>query len=311
MRQYIRAIHDYLYTAMYYVLFSFLYLISLLPLFILYRLSDLAYVILYHITGYRKKVVLHNLSIAFPDKTEKEKIKIAKQFYKNFCDTFIETIKFISASKKFFQKRFTGNYDVIENLYATGKSIQIHLGHNFNWELANMVVPSYLSYKVLAVYLPIKNKAVDRLFRYLRSRNGSCLIATTNFANDFEPHRQTQYAMGLIADQNPSNPYNAYWIPFFGRPTPFLRGPEKGARRNNLPVVFCYFTKKKRGYYVGHAELATTDPMALEEGALTKMYAAYLQKVMTAHPEMWLWSHRRWKFSWKEEYGAVLDSIPH
>lgn len=290
---------------MYYIVFGFLYALSLLPLRLLYLLSDVAYGILYYIIRYRKAVVMHNLTIAFPQKTDQEKTRICKQFYKNFCDTFIETIKFISADTRFFQKRFTGNYDAIEKLYSTGRSVQIHLGHNFNWELANLVVPSYISYNVLAVYLPIKNKIFDRLFHYIRSKNGSRLIATTNFKADFEPFRNTQYVIGLVADQNPAHPDNAYWIPFFGRPTPFLRGPEKAARRSDLPVVFCHFTKKKRGYYTGHAVLAALHPRSLPPGELTRMYATYLQQEMTAHPEMWLWSHRRWKFEWKPEYGEI------
>jgi Kdo2-lipid IVA lauroyltransferase/acyltransferase len=292
---------------MYYLVFGLLYLLSLLPLRVLYLLSDGAYALLFYVIRYRKHVVLHNLNIAFPQKTDAEKQRIAKQFYKNFCDTFIETIKFISAGTRFFQKRFTGNYAAIEDLYSSGRSVQIHLGHNFNWELANLVVPSYLSFPVLAVYLPLKNKLFDRLFRYIRGKNGSHLIASTNFKNDFEPFRDTQYVIGLIADQSPAHPDNAYWIRFFGRPTPFLRGPEKAARRNDLPVVFCHFTKKKRGYYEGHAELAALHVPDLESGELTKKYAAYLERVMTAHPEMWLWSHRRWKFEWKPEYGDVLE----
>lgn len=295
---------------MYYLVFSLLYLLSLLPLRVLYLVSDLAYLLLCHVFRYRKEVVLKNLSIAFPHLGEAEKEKIARQFYKNFCDTFIETIKFISAGKRFFQKRFTGNYACIEDLYASGRSVQIHLGHNFNWELANLVVPDYISFKVLAVYLPLKNKAFDRLFRYIRSRNRSTLIASTRFKDDFAPYRDTQYLIGLIADQNPAHPDNAYWINFFGRPTPFLRGPEKAARRNDLPVIFCHFTKPRRGYYVGHAQVATLEPRSLPEGELTRMYAAYLQKVMAEHPEMWLWSHRRWKFEWQPAYGAVIGSRP-
>lgn len=292
---------------MYYLVFGLLYLLSLLPLRVLYLLSDVAYGILYYGVRYRRDVVLHNLAIAFPQKTAAEKQRIAKQFYKNFCDTFIEIIKFISADPRFFKKRFTGNYDAIENLYSTGRSVQIHLGHNFNWELANLVVPSYISFQVLAVYLPLKNKLFDRLFRYIRSKNGSHLIASTNFKHDFEPFRNTQYVIGLVADQNPGQPDNAYWIPFFGRPTPFVRGPEKAARRDDLPVVFCYFTKKKRGYYEGHAELAALHPRDLPTGELTKKYVAYLERVMTAHPDMWLWSHRRWKWAWKPEYGEILE----
>ena len=136
---------------MYYVVFGLLYLFSLLPLRVLYLFSDLAYFILYHVIGYRKKVVLQNLSIAFPNKTEEERVMIAKQFYRNLCDTFIESIKFISASKAFIMRRFSGDYSAVDNLYGTGRSEQIHLGHNFNWELANFAVPLSIRFKTLVV----------------------------------------------------------------------------------------------------------------------------------------------------------------
>lgn len=256
--------------------------------------------------GYRKKVVFHNLTIAFPQKSEEEKIKIAKEFYKNFCDTFIETIKFISAGERFLRKRFTADYSGVDDLFKAGKSVQLHLGHNFNWELANLTFPFYIPYKTLVVYLPLKSKLFDRLFKNIRTRFGTTLIAATNMKNDMLPHRGSQYIIALIADQAPPGPDRAYWVNFFGRPTPFIKGPENAARRNNYPVVFCHFKKKKRGYYTGYSEVAVTNPKELAEGQLTKLYANFLEKVMTEQPQMWLWSHRRWKHEWKEEHGQII-----
>ncbi len=249
---------------------------------------------------------MNNLTIAFPNKTEEEKIKIAKQFYKNFCDTFIETIKFISASEKFLRKRFTVDYSALEERLKEGKSIQVHLGHNFNWELVNLTLPFYISKKKLIVYLPLSNKVFNRLFKYIRSRFGSQLIAATRMKNEMLPHRGTQYLIALIADQSPPDGHNAYWVNFFGRPTPFLKAPENVARRNNYPVFFSHFTKVKRGVYQGHNILCTDTPTEFSAGELTKRYAQFLENVMTEQPEMWLWSHRRWKHKWKEEYGKIL-----
>ncbi len=112
---------------MYYVLYGVLYAVSLLPLKVLYLLSDFAYVVVYYLFGYRNDVVMQNLTIAFPQKTEDEKIKIAKQFYKNFCDTFIETIKFISASSTFFEKRFKADFSVLNEAFALGRPVQIQV----------------------------------------------------------------------------------------------------------------------------------------------------------------------------------------
>ena len=159
---------------MYYIIFSLLYLLSLLPLRVLYWLSDFAYFILYHIAGYRKKVVFQNLTIAFPHKSEEEKIKIAKKFYRNFTDTFIETIKLISANKAFVDRHFVFNTDVFDKIYAEGKKCQIHTGHNFNWELANLAVAGNIPFTFLGVYMPIENKTFDRLFLKNQGKNRWC-----------------------------------------------------------------------------------------------------------------------------------------
>ena len=292
---------------MYYLLFGFLYLLSLLPLRVLYLLSDFAYWIVYHVLGYRKGVVLHNLSIAFPEKTGAEREQIARQFYRNFTDTFIETIKCISASRAWLQRHAQADLHVLDQLYKQGHKIQVHLGHNFNWELANLSMISMVSYTLLGVYMPIKNKAVDRLFRYIRGRQGTILLPATNMRHAMVPYRNRQYILGLVADQNPGDPRAAYWVRFFDQPTPFVKGPERGGRNAHAAIVFCHITKLKRGYYKVHFSLATTEPQALPEGVLTLQYVRFLEEVIRAAPEMWLWSHRRWKLTWKPEYGPVLE----
>jgi KDO2-lipid IV(A) lauroyltransferase len=293
---------------MYYLVFGLLYLLSLLPLRVLYLLSDFAYWLVYHVFGYRKEVVLNNLAIAFPKKTEAEKIKIAKQFYRNFTDNFIETIKFISADDEWFRKHFIADPALFEQLYEQGYKCQVHLGHNFNWELGNLGMPLLFPYQLLSVYMPIKNKAMDRLFINIRKKTGAKLLPATDMRNAMIPFRNEKYVLALVADQNPGHPTAAYWINFFGRPTPFLKGPEKGARNAHAAVIFCHFTKKKRGYYQAHFTLATTEPQNMPETTLTRQYVAYLENVLRANPEMWLWSHRRWKMEWKPEYGPVLNS---
>lgn len=292
---------------MYYVVFGLLYLISMLPLRVLHLLSDFFYVLIYHVLRYRKGVVLQNLSIAFPEKTEGEKFRIAKQFYRNFTDTFIETIKCISASPAWLQRHAQADLQVFHDLHRQGFKCQVHMGHNFNWEMANLSLTLSLPYTLLGVYMPIKNSVMDRLFRYIRSKNGTVLIPATDMRNAMMPYRNDQYLLGLVADQNPGNPMAAYWVHFFGQPTPFVKGPEKGARNAKTAVVFCHITKIKRGYYRVHFNLASSEPQATPEGTLTRQYVRYLEDVIRAAPEMWLWSHRRWKLQWKPEYGQILE----
>jgi Kdo2-lipid IVA lauroyltransferase/acyltransferase len=292
---------------MYYLVYGALYLLSLLPLRVLYLLSDFAYFLIYYVIGYRKDIVLQNLTIAFPQKSLEEKVRTSKRFYKNFCDTFIETIKLLSASKTYINRHFTCDYSVFEELYAKGKKCQIHTGHNFNWEIANLAVAANIPFTFLGVYMPIGNKAFNRLFKTLRSKTGSVLLPATDMRNAIISYRNTQYALGLIADQSAGNLAKAVWVNFFNRPAPFVKGPESGARLGNIPVVFGHFTKKRRGYYEGHFSLAEEFPASLQNWELTKRYIRYLEEVITANPDMWLWSHRRWKHEWKPEYGPVIN----
>ncbi|HEU4472983.1 MAG TPA: lysophospholipid acyltransferase family protein [Flavisolibacter sp.] len=291
---------------MYYFLYGLFYLLSLLPLRVLFLISNFANFIIYHLAGYRKKVVMQNLEIAFPEKTAEERTRIARQFYLNLIDTFIETIKLISASERFMKKHFDADPAIFNKLYAEGKTCQVHLGHNFNWELGNVGMVLRLPYTMLTVYMPINNSAVDRLFKKIRSRTGAILLPATKMRTAMMPYRNKQYLLALVADQNPGVPSKGYWVDFFGRPTPFVTGPEKGARANGTAVVFCHFTKPRRGYYKAHFTLATEDPGSLPEKALTRTYIRYLEQVIREYPEMWLWSHRRWKHEWKEEYGEVI-----
>ena len=294
---------------MYYLVYGFLYVLSLLPLRILYFISDGIYLLLYYVIGYRKKVVKNNLQIAFPEKTVEERLRIEKQFYRNFVDNFIETLKLFSGKEKFALKHFHTDPALMQEIYARGLKCQFHLGDNFNWELANIAVSAMSPLVFLGVYMPIKNKVFDRIFRKMRSSVGTVLLPATDMKAAMIPYRNTQYLLGLVADQVPGDVSRAYWMNFFGKATPFARGPERGARAANLAVVFAQIYKTKRGQYHLQYELCTDQPAGMEPGELTYQYVKYLEKGLREHPEMWLWSHRRWKKDWKEEYRDLwIDS---
>jgi KDO2-lipid IV(A) lauroyltransferase len=241
---------------MYYLLFGILYVFSLLPIGVLYIFSDFFYFLIYYVFGYRKEIVFSNLKESFPEKSEEEIKKIAKKFYRNLTDSFIEIIKLLSAGKKFISKRFYGDYSVFYYLYKKGKKCQVHTSHNFNWEYANLSASLEISHTMLTVYMPIKNKPFDKIMKKIRTRTGVILLSATNAKNDFLPYRNDLYALILVADQNPGDPSKAYWLNFLGRPAPFIKGPESGARRGNIPVVFSYFVKEKRGFYKVYHKLA-------------------------------------------------------
>jgi len=282
---------------MYFIIYSFCYLFSLLPWRIIYLLSDIATFILQRVVKYRVAVVQQNLAVAFPNKTILERKKIADEFYQQFTDSFIETFKLLSMSDKTFVKRFSSNAEVLNDLYATGQNVQIMAGHFFNWEFANWGVGKYSQYPFIAVYMPLSNPHFNKMILGLRKKYGSIMIPATNFRAQFQKFAtKGRYAMALAADQNPGNPLSAFWVPFFGQLTPFVKGPEKGAKLNNTAQVFVHFYRVKRGYYHSEYEVMTTSPNYFKDGQLTALYVKVLEEKIKQNPSNYLWTHRRWRY---------------
>lgn len=296
---------------MYYLVFGILYLISLLPMRALYLLSDFAYLLIYHIFGYRKQVVEDNLANALPGKTPEERKKIAEKFYRNFCDNWIETIKLLSISKRVINKRISGNFEVFHKLFGTGKPVQVNLGHFFNWEIMTLHAGINQPYTFLTVYLPQSNQVMNRMIMYIRGKWGNPLIPSTDMARAIIPWRKKQYLIALGADQSPLDSENAYWLYFLNRPTGFAKGPEKYARGQNIPVVMMTTTRPKRGHYHFEYFLLSEDPKSLPDGELIRRYVHHLEKNIHLQPDLYLWSHKRWKRKWDTSFEKLwVDILP-
>ena len=291
---------------------GFFYMLSLLPLFILYGIADFFFLILYYVIGYRKDVVMKNLTIAFPEKTDAERKAIMRKMFRSFMHTWIETIKFISMSERQVNKMISGDYNVLYNLYEKKyPRVTLLAAHFMNWELYNFCMPLHQPYPFLGVYMPITSKPMDDLFLKLRSRFGSNLLRAGEMRKEMMPWRNKEYAIGLAADQNPGHPTSAVWLNYFDRPTGFVTGPEKNAKMGNTPVVMSWIEKKGIGKYQMHFELLYESPEGLPEYEITRTYVKKLEAIIKSQPANYLWTHKRWKHEWKEEYKDLwVDTVP-
>ncbi len=296
---------------MYYLLYGILYLFSLLPFFILYGISNFLFFILYHIVGYRKEIVAENLQFAFPNKSAEERELIRKNFYQNLIDNFIETIKSLSLSTKTFDKRVTIEFEDVQKLIDKGLNIQFHSGHQINWEFASLAISKKLTIPWLAVYMRISSQPLERLFLKIRTKFGATMVERNKYQSMMPQLMKKQYALGLIADQNPDNVQKGYWLNFLNRPAPFQTGPEKGAMRYKTAVVFVNIIRVKRGYYHIACKVITENAATFSNGEVTRLYRDFLEDCITKNPSTYLWSHRRWKFEWQDIYSKKwIDNIP-
>ncbi|HTB05654.1 MAG TPA: lysophospholipid acyltransferase family protein [Bacteroidia bacterium] len=281
----------------YYIALPFIYLLSLLPFPLFYLLSDFFYVLLYYVIGYRKKIVLENLKKSFPNKSEAEINRLCKDFYHYLCDLFLETFKTLTISKKTMLRRcaFTKESEqLFEKLAKEKKSIVLVMGHLGNWEWAGNTFSLLCKQQLYVIYHPLTNKHFDKLIYDMRTRFGTKLIAMRNTFRDMLANRNEVNATAFIADQTPS-PEGAYWTTFLNQDTPVFKGTEKIAQKLNFPVVYACVRRLKRGFYEVHAEMLLENPAGTKEGEISELHTRKLEKDIIAQPEIWLWSHRRWK----------------
>lgn len=280
----------------YYIALPFLYLISLLPFWVLYRVSDLFFVIIYYVLGYRKKVVLDNLRNSFPEKSEQELKKIAFDFYRYLCDLFLETFKTLTISKKQMLAHCKMNEEtqkLFDSYHKQQRSIILVMGHFGNWEWAGNVVDSS-KHQLYVIYHQLSNKYFNQLVIKMRTRFGTKLIEMKSTLRDMVTNRKEVTATAFIADQTPF-PESAYWTTFLNQDTPVFTGTEKIASKFNYPVIYISIKRIKRGYYEIFGELLFENPKETKEGEISEAHTRRLEKDIIAQPEIWLWSHRRWK----------------
>lgn len=299
-------LNDKMKKAGYYLSFVLWYIFSLLPLCILYIVSDLIYYPVYHLVRYRRKVVRKNLSDSFPEKSEKEIITIEKKFYRYFCDYIVETIKYFSISRKEIHRRmvFEG-VDEINKCVDNNQSCILYMGHYCNWEWVSSL-PLYVEPREDLVrghiYHAIESENTDKLFFRMRQRFDSENIEMFSALRYLVRCRRAnkRFVIGFISDQGPNWSSMNMWTEFLNHKTSFFVGAEGLAKMSNAAVFYLDIKRIKRGYYKGTFIKMTDNPKSYGEYQLTTEYAKMLEKTIRREPQYWLWTHNRWKRTYEE-----------
>jgi KDO2-lipid IV(A) lauroyltransferase len=283
--------------------FGLIWLLSWLPLRVLYVVSDICFFFIWYIIPYRKKLVFKNLSRSFPEKSAAELKVIARKSYRHSCDNFIESLAAIHMSKKEHCKRYKlNNIEVINELFSTGKDVLLISAHYGNWEWLS-ILPLYTEFKILAVYKTLHNVYFDRMFSNLRSKYGAIPVAKEKTFRTLTEFRKNRIPMVvyLLGDQRPMWKEIQHWIRFMNQDTSVILGPEKIARKLNMAVVFIKHLKLRRGYYESVFVTIASNPEDTKPLEITGKYYQILESLIRESPAEYLWTHDRWKHTWKKD----------
>jgi KDO2-lipid IV(A) lauroyltransferase len=281
------------------------FLLALLPFRILFLISDFFYVIIFYVVRYRRKLVQKNLTHSFPDKTAMEIRKIEKDFYRHFCDYFVETIKLLHISDSETQKHFVfKNLEPVQHFLDNRHPVVLVLGHYGNWEWVPSItlhVKTDRNTIFGQVYRPLNNKTFDRFFLHLRKRFHSIGFTKHNVYRDIVNLRKehTNWIIGFMSDQKPSGNQSPYCMQFLNQETPVLTGTEKIAQHTKAAVCYLDITCLKRGYYEGAILVISGNAAETSEFEITEKYMHCLEQTILRNPSGYLWTHNRWRLKTK------------
>jgi len=284
-------------TPGYYIFYGLNWIMTLLPLRVIYLFSDLLFPFLYYFPGYRRSVVEINLKNSFPEKSDEELQGIAKKYYHHLCDLIFETLKLTHmGSKEHMRRMRLTNPEVLEKFFDEGRDVVVVLGHYGNWEWLN-ILPIYTRLRNVPIYKPLQNRHFDRFMLNLRLTNDCDPTPMANVIRELIKNRKInrRALYGFMTDQTPPKGEIRYWTNFLNQDTPVYLGAEKIAAKYDMAVVFFNISKIKRGYYEFTAETLFEHAAGKTEDIITEKHVRRLEEIIREKPEYWLWSHRRWK----------------
>ena len=279
------------------LVYPLIWFVSILPFRILYVFSDMVYVLVYHVIGYRKKVVRKNIAMTLPHLSEKERLHIEKKSYHHLCDMFLEMMKTMTISEKEMNKRFVfTNLELYTALEKKQKSIAVMIAHyaTYEWVIS---MNRKIEFEGFAIYKKVNNKYFDKLVRNIRSKFKATLITTSQTIpvikeNESLGHRGVY---GFASDQSPQESKAFHWQKFMGIETPVYTGAEMLVKRFDMNVIFLRVKKVKRGYYEATFELMFDNPKAIPDYQISDEFLRRVEKQIYEAPEYYLWTHKRWK----------------
>lgn len=275
---------------------------------LLYIISNFFRFFIFNVIGYRKKVIISNLKLAYPNKTNQEINTLSKKFFKHFIDLIFESIKSFTISEKEMRKRYVyKNVEVINTLVNEGRSIILTGSHHANWELS-FGLPLYTNISCYGAYTKIQNPYFEKVIKSSRTKFGYDGVVTKLFNKKLEERvkNNIQSLYILLSDQSPQLHKTRYWSKFLNQRVPIHTGMEILAKKYNLAIVNMSVTKIKRGYYEADFKLITATPKETKDFEITDAYLKATEEHINKQPEYYLWTHKRFKH--KDKYDEWLKN---
>jgi KDO2-lipid IV(A) lauroyltransferase len=264
----------------------------------------------YRLAGRLRQVAYRNLEIAFPEKTTAEREAIARGSFENLGRVLAELTQFPQMTSDELKELIDYQFDTKESLESPerkafeaerekGRGVLLVGPHLGNWEIG---VFAYSAFREPLTYLarPLDNPKIQDFTVGLRSRFGNRAIDKNNSMRAAVTVLRRGEVLGILPDVNVLH-RDGVFVPFFGTPACTTSGVAMLAMRTNALIVpmCCVWNKETRKYNVFYGDGAIEPPNTGDRHRdvleTTAEMTAAMEKFIRAHPDQWMWIHKRWK----------------
>ncbi|APR77436.1 Lipid A biosynthesis lauroyl acyltransferase [Minicystis rosea] len=187
------------------------------------------------------------------------------------------------------------------------RGVVVATAHTGNWDLSACAAarwfmddPSAPAHRaaLTVVTKRLSWRALDRYWQRLRAERGVVLVDAAGAATAVRDALADGGVVALLVDQAPERASGVATLPFLGRAAKHDLAPALLAARAKVPIVVLLGHRRDDGMHVlDLAECIEPEDLrgrgAIE--AATARISKALETFVRAHPEQWLWLHRRWK----------------
>ena len=254
---------------------------------------------IYTVHGRLRKVGLRNLTIAFPQKSVRERRRLLRGEFISLGRQLAEVCLFPRYTREnVSQVVIYEGFENFERAYARGKGVLFLTGHIGAWELSAFA-HSLQGHPLSIVMRSLDNPHVDALLHRYRTMHGNRTVDKDDFVRGLLSAMREGETVGILMDTNMTPPQGVF-VDFFGIPACTASGLARIALRTDAAVVpgFTVWDSKLRKYilhFLPSVELVRTADNEADIVANTAKFTSVIEEIIRRYPDQWLWVHRRWK----------------
>jgi len=263
------------------------------------RMGGLLGIVGYYLTGARRRLVINNLRLAYPERDEDEIRRLARSVFRNAGMTLLDTVQvlYLSADSLLVRLKRVEGGEHIHRALRAGRGVVIVSAHLGSWELGLHLFNLYFGQPVTAIAKKLRNRRVNDWIHRVRTHSGNRIIYKKGALREMMQTLREGKILSMMIDM--SRARDGVEVEFFGRRATATPAAVMLALRCRCPLIMGFLHREPDGDFAVHIdpplELVRTGTLKTDLMMNTQKITTRVEQEVRRHPEQWNWFLKRWK----------------